>query len=166
MEMSHLKCRIMYSPREIIYGFANSINPPHPKYLVSIYRDENLQVMACMTTSKNRAGVDASEIKPGPIKKNERFISYVFEAGCPVGKIPGSDKDFSFPLRTTIAFDYCWKIATLDDLNKQIENPQVVGIMNEKEYLDLVYALMKSPYTSRAIVPILDKILKDYYKDK
>ncbi len=153
----------MFAPRDIVYGFANNINPPHPKYLVTIYRDENLHIMACMTTSKLRAGISENEIKHGPILRRGNVVSYVFEAGVSVGINPEGNSRFSFPLRTTIAFDYCWKVGTLEHFMQTIENPKVVAVMDWEEYINLVYALYKSPSTNRAFLPLLDKILQDYY---
>lgn len=56
----------MFQPREIVYGFVKGINPPHHKYIVTIYQDEELSIVACFTTSQGRAGVPEDKITMAP----------------------------------------------------------------------------------------------------
>ncbi len=66
--------------------------------------------------------------------------SYVFDAGVPVGKKYQSEDDFCFPLQTTIPFDYCFREDTQENILKSFDNPSVVGVLSDKEYVDLIYA--------------------------
>lgn len=73
----------MLSPQNVIRGFCKNTNPPKYKYLISLYRSEELNIIACFTTSQNRAGVPSEQIKHGIIKNKEKeIISYVFFNGC------------------------------------------------------------------------------------
>ena len=46
------------------------------------------------------------------------------------------------------------------------EDPQVVCKLDDKEYIDLVYAMLKSKSTPKQYKPYLDKVLTDYFSDK
>ena len=100
----------MLTPKNIIYGFCETSNPPKNKYLISLYRSELLHVVACFTTSQSRSGAPIGQSKHGANKnsKNE-VISYVFKANVEIGNIPNSSLKFKFPLETTIRFDYALK---------------------------------------------------------
>ncbi len=155
----------MFQPKEIIYGFAKGINPPHNKYMVTLYRDENLQIIASFTTSKDRAGVAIDKIRHG-INYNDanQVSSYVFEKDFVIGKDPATEKDFAFPKRTTIVFDYGIREGSLESFEREFENAQVVCVMNDSEYVDLIYAMYKSPSTNGRHKAILDKILQENMK--
>ena len=154
----------MLKAKNIIYGFCNCINPPKPKYLISLFRSANLNVIAVFPTSQHRAGVASPQ--HGYNKRGDQIVSYVFEAGHPIGKRMDSDEDFSFPLPTTIPFDYCFREGDQNDILKAFDSPEVVGSLSDKEYIDLVYALYKSPLTPQKYKPIFDKILQDYFSGK
>ena len=154
----------MLKAKNIIYGFCKYINPPKNKYLISLYRSEELNIIAVFPTSQRRAGV--AEPKHGCNIREGQIVSYVFDAGHPIGKKQGSDKDFSFSLQTTIPFDYCFREGEQDELLKTFDSPRVVGVLSDKEYIDLIYAFYTSPLTPLKYKPIFDKILQEYFSQK
>ena len=97
----------MLKAKNIIYGFCKYTNPPKNKYLISLYRSDELHIIAVFPTSQRRAGVISP--KHGCNMRDNQVISYVFEAGLPIGKKKDSDEDFAFPKQTTSPFDYCFK---------------------------------------------------------
>ena len=154
----------MLKAKNIIYGFCKYTNPPKNKYLISLYRSEELNIIAVFPTSQRRAGV--AEPKHGCNIREGQIVSYVFDAGHPIGKKQGSDKDFSFSLQTTIPFDYCFREGEQDELLKTFDSPRVVGVLSDKEYIDLIYAFYTSPLTPLKYKPIFDKILQEYFSEK
>lgn len=153
----------MFQPREIVYGYAKGMYSPHNKYIVTVYQDENLSIVACFTTSQQRSGVPENQIHHGPIYRDKKCISYVFEQGVVIGNNPDDNSDFSFPKRTVITFDYGVREGQKEYFLEQFGDPKVVCVLNEKEYIDLVYAMYCSPYTKISHKFVLDKILQDYY---
>ena len=153
----------MFQPREIVYGLAKSIHDPHNKYMVTIYRDEELNIVACFTTSKTRAGVTEDKVHHGAIYQNRDCVSYVFEKGISIGVNPETGLEFSFPKRTTITFDYGVREGQLEFFIKQFDNPKVVCELYEKEYIELVYAMYSSPKTNIKYKNALEKVLTEYY---
>lgn len=93
----------------------------------------------------------------------ERILYHVFEANRCIGKKYGSDEDFSFPLYTTIPFDYCFRDGEQENLLKSFQHPEVVGVLSDKEYIELIYAFYKSPLTPQKYIPIFEKILEEFY---
>lgn len=156
----------MFRPREIIYGYAKGLYMPHNKYIVVIYQNENLSIVACFTTSKNRAGVPEGEIHHGAIYRDKQCVSYVFDQGKSIGVNPQTGNHFSFPKRTVITFDYGVREAPVEYFLKEFDNPEVVCILDEKEYMELVYAMYTSPNTDTRHKKVLDKILREYYSNK
>ena len=154
----------MLKAKNIIYGFCKYTNPPKHKYLISLYRSEELHIIAVFPTSQRRAGVAVP--KHGCNFRDNQVISYVFDAGHPIGKKKGSDENFAFPLQTTIPFDYCFREGDQEDLLKTFEQPEVVGVLSDKEYIDLIYAFYTSPLTPQKYKPIFDKILQEYFSGK
>ena len=154
----------MLKAKNIIYGFCKYTNPPKNKYLISLYRSEELNIIAVFPTSQRRAGVAAP--KHGCNIREGQIVSYVFDAGHSVGKKPGSDEEFAFPLQTTIPFDYCFREGEQDELLKTFDCPRVVGVLSDKEYIDLIYAFYTSPLTPLKYKPIFDKILQEYFSQK
>ncbi len=154
----------MLKAKIIIYGFCQYTNPPKNKYLISLYRSEELNIIAVFPTSQRRAGV--AEPKHGCNIREGQIVSYVFDAGHPIGKKQGSDEDFSFQLQTTIPFDYCFREGEQDELLKTFDSPRVVGVLSDKEYIDLIYAFYTSPLTPMKYKPIFDKILQEYFSQK
>ena len=98
--------------------------------------------------------------------RDGKVVSYVFDARRPIGKKTDSEEDFSFPLQTTIPFDYCFREGDQNDLLKTFDSPEVVGVLSDKEYIDLIYAFYTSPLTPQKYKPIFDKILQDYFSVK
>lgn len=49
----------MLKAKNIIYGFCKYTNPPKKKYLISLYRSDDLNIIAVFPTSQRRAGVTA-----------------------------------------------------------------------------------------------------------
>lgn len=119
--------------------------------------------MACFTTSQQRAGVPELQIQHGPIYRDKKCISYVFERGVAIGRNPDTGNEFSFPKRTVITFDYGVREGQREYFMEQFDNPVVVCVLDEKEYIELVYAMYCSPYTKTSHKVVLDKILQDYY---
>ena len=154
----------MLKAKNIIYGFCKYTNPPKNKYLISLYRSDDLNIIAVFPTSQRRAGVAVP--RHGCNMRDNQVISYVFEAGYPIGKKKNSNEDFSFPLQTTIPFDYCFREGDQNDLLRTFESPEVVGVLSDKEYIDLIYAFYTSPLTPIKYKPIFDKILQDYFSGK
>ena len=154
----------MLKAKNIIYGFCKYTNPPNKKYLISLYRSEELNIIAVFPTSQHRAGVATP--KHGCNIRNNQIISYVFDAGHPIGKKKDSNEDFSFPLQTTIPFDYCFSEGDQNDLLKLFDEPEIVGVLSDKEYIDLIYAFFTSPLTPQKYKPIFDKILQEFFSGK
>ena len=154
----------MLKAKNIIYGFCKYTNPPKNKYLISLYRSEELNIIAVFPTSQRRAGV--AEPKHGCNIREGQIVSYVFDVGHPIGKKQGSDEDFSFQLQTTIPFDYCFREGEQDELLKTFDSPRVVGVLSDKEYIDLIYAFYTSLLTPMKYKPIFDKILQEYFSQK
>ena len=153
------KCRIMLSPQNIIYGFCKTTNPPKKKYLISLYRSEKLNVTACFTTSKERAGVPLQKVKHGAIKNDDNeIISYVFSNDICIGMTP-SGKEFKFPVQTVIRFDYCFKDGEQYDLLSNFISPVVVCRLNDNEYENLIYAMYYSDDTPEIYKSYFEKIL-------
>lgn len=153
----------MFKPREIIYGYAKGLYSPHNKYIVTIYQDEELSIVACFTTSQQRAGIPQHQVHHGPIYRDKQCISYVFEKDRPIGLDPQTGQFFSFPKRTVITFDYGVREGKRAYFQELFDNPRVVCLLDEKEYIQLVYAMYCSPHTKISHKKVLDKILQDYY---
>ncbi len=115
------------------------------KYLVSLYRDENFFIVAAFTTSQNRCG-------------------FHFEANDPIGRTLDGTDDFSFPLRTTITFDYGLIENNQWDLCRKMENPKVVGVLNEEVFLDLIYKMYTSDYSPERYKKYYEKVLHSISK--
>ena len=154
----------MLKAKNIIYGFCKYTNPPKNKYLISLYRSEELNVVAVFPTSQHRAGVAAP--KHGRNIRNNQVVSYVFDAGRPIGNKYGSDEVFAFPVATTIPFDYCFREGDQSDLLKTFDAPEVVGVLSDEEYIDLIYAFYSSPLTPQKYKPVFDSILQDYFAER
>lgn len=154
----------MFAPGEIVYGYVKHIGKP--KYAVSIYRDEEVNILIHFTTSQPRAGVPLEQVHHGANYKDGDCKSYVFEARREIGTNPNTCERFCFPLRTTMVFDYGLIKDTEQKLRLMFENPQVICKLDDNEYINLVYAMFKSKSTPKQYKPYLDKILEDYFKDK
>lgn len=149
----------MLSPQNVIRGFCKNTNPPKYKYLVSLYRSDELNIIACFTTSRPRAGVPSEQIKHGAIQNKEKeIISYVFSTDVCVG-LTLDDKEFYFPRQTVIRFDYCFKESGQTELLSNFESPVIVCRLNDAEYENLIYAMYRSDDTPEMYKPHFEKIL-------
>ena len=126
----------MLKAKNIIYGFCKYTNPPKKKYLISLYRSDDLNIIAVFPTSQRRAGVTAP--KHGCNIRDGKVVSYVF----------------------------CFREGDQNDLLKTFDSPEVVGVLSDKEYIDLIYAFYTSPMTPQKYKPIFDKILQEYFSVK
>ena len=149
----------MLTPKNVIYGFCKTTNPPKPKYMISLYRSEDLNIVACFTTSQKRAGVPSDRINHGKITNEKKeVLSYVFFPDVSVGKTPTGEK-FYFPVQTVIRFDYCFKEDEQSELLSSFVDPKVVCILDDKEYEDLIYAMYQSDDTPLIYKSYFEKIL-------
>lgn len=149
----------MLTPKNVIYGFCKSTHPPKPKYMISLYRSEDLNIVACFTTSQNRAGVPSERIKHGKIT-NERneVLSYVFLPEVSVGKTPAGQA-FHFPVQTVVRFDYCFREEEQSKLLSSFVAPEVKCTLDDAEYENLIYAMYKSDDTPLIYKTYFEKIL-------
>ena len=153
----------MFQAKEVIYGFFKDISTPKNKYLIVLHRDANLLVTACFTTSQQRAGIPLGEIVHGVCKNaSGEVISYVFLKGQTIGVNPTTGEPFSFPRQTTVTFDYGVHQIYYEKLSSDsfLENPKVVCVLSDAEYINLVYAMYRSPKTKGTIKSVLQSILE------
>lgn len=156
----------MLSPRNVVYGFSKITNPPKEKFLISLYRSKELSVVACFTTSQDRAGVPLEQVTHGAIKNKEKeIISYVFLTSVCVGVAPDGS-DYHFPVQTVVRFDYCFKDGEQTDLLSSFNSPKVVCKLNDAEYENLIYAMYKSDDTPENISLILRRFYLIWEKRK
>lgn len=153
----------MFEPGTVTYGFAKTISDPKPKYAISIFRDENVQILIHFTTSRKRTGIADELIHHGINRDaNGDVVAYVFEPDVEIGDAPDGGR-FRFPMRTVMQFDYGFLQADDWGLQQQFDNLEVKCHLDKKEYLDLVYAMYKSKRTPSIYKPYLEKILLDAF---
>ena len=150
----------MLKAKNIIYGYCTYTTPNKPKYLISLYRSDTLNIVAVFPTSRKRSGVLLT--LHGCNRKDNVPISYVFNANRPIGKKYCSDEDFCFPKQTTIPFDYCFREDSQENILSSFVQPTIVGVLSDDEYVDLIYALLHSPHTPKRYKDIFDKVLHEY----
>ncbi len=157
----------MFRPREVIYGYVSGLAfyKPKNKYLITLYRDDNLEIVACFTTSQRYYGVPEDMVKHGAIIRNGEYCSYVFEKDVVVGTNPETGTDFAFPQRTTVTFDYGIRQGRIEDFVEGIKQARIVCVLNKKEFGNLLYAMYKSPNMSQQYKPLLEKSLQLLYED-
>lgn len=153
----------MFEPGEVIYAYVKNIHPPKYKYFVTIYRDEDLRIITCFTTTKNRVGCLLESLSHGSVIRNNQVVGYFFDKEIEVG-VDGDDKPFKFPRHCVIPFDYGVQEGTKEQFLNNIEQPKVVCTLNPREYEDLVYAMYKSPLTNSKHKLCLEKILENICK--
>ena len=61
--------------------------------------------------------------------------------------------------------DYGYLKAGTQQLFSLFEDPKVVCKLDDKEYIDLIYAMYRSKRTPLKYKPYLDAILSDYYQN-
>lgn len=154
----------MFQEREIVLAFINDIQPPKRKFLITLYRDQELNIVACFTTSQQRLPAKPEDVQHGVFRKNGAPMAYVFEKGRTIGTDPKTNTPFSFHKRTIVYFDYCFQAGTLDKFEQRTnsQDRETVCIMNDKEFVDLIYAMYRSPYTNGKFLPLLEKSLEKY----
>lgn len=156
----------MLNPGDIVYGFAKNLHRPKNKYAICIFRDDNVEILMHFTTSQARSGVPLEQVHHGAIYKDGDCLSYVFEPDHEIGTNKTTGDRFHFPIRTVMVFDYGYLKGDEQYLLSQFDNLQVKCTLDEKEYIDLVYAMYSSKSTPDSYKPYLDKILTDYFSDK
>lgn len=149
----------MFEPGEVVYAFVKNIHPPKNKYFVTIYQDDELRIVTCFTTTQNRVGIPLEQLSHGYVKKNNLLVGYFFDKNIEVGLDP-EGVPFKFPRNCVIPFDYGVQIGTKSQFLNSIEKEKVVCKLHPKEYVDLVYAMYKSPMTDSKYKPYLDKVLQ------
>lgn len=159
-------CGDMFQEREIILAFVKDIHPPKEKFFITLYRDDNLNVVACFTTSQHRVPITPEDARHGVIRKENKPVAYMFEEGYVVGYLPESETPFSFAKRTFVPFDYCFQSGTLDSFRQRTDNPKVVGVLSKTEFLSLLYAMYRSPHTNKKYIPLLEKVLKKHSENR
>ncbi len=150
----------MFTPGNIIYAEFTITNPPKKKYLVSLYRSETLNIIACFTTSQQRSSVSVEYQKHGKITNAYgEVVSYIFMPNVEIGVDLQTGARFSFPKKTTIPFDYCFQEKDQFAFSQIMKNPKVVCKLCDEEYLNLLYAMYQSVDTPEAYKPIFESIL-------
>lgn len=135
--------------KEYYLRFLHLYKSPKNKYLISLYRSETLNVVAVFPTSRKRSG--SLSPRHGKNYRGQDIVSYVFEANRCIGKKYCSDEDSSFPLVTTIPFDYCFREGEQENLLRLFESAEVVGALSDEEYINLIYAFSKSPINTTKV---------------
>ena len=155
----------MFQPREIVYGYVIGLGfaKPKYKYLIILYRDADLEIFACFTTSQHYYGVQEEEVKHGAIKRDGEYYSFVFEKDVVIGIDPRTGNSFSFPCRTTITFNYGIRQGEFEDFESGITNKEVVCVLNKDIFADLLYAMYKSPEMNDRFKPYLEKSLEQLF---
>lgn len=149
----------MLSEKNIIYGFCNATNPQKKKYLISLHRNQDINIIACFTTSKSRTGSYFGK-EHGVIKDSKGFnISYCFKKEKVVEKKP-TGEEFSFPRDTVVVFDYGFQEGEQNDILDKFEDPEITCTLTDEEYYELIYVMYKSPYIRKDYVSIFEKKLE------
>lgn len=153
----------MFEPGEVVYAFVKNTHPPKYKYFVTIYRDDELRIVTCFTTTKNRVGLSLDLLTHGYIKKDDILVGYFFDKNTEVG-LNADGVPFSFPRNCVIPFNYGIQIGTKTQFLNNIEQETVVCKLYPKEYENIVYAMYKSPLTDSKYKPYLEKVLSGICK--
>lgn len=156
----------MFREKEIVRGFVKDIHPPKPKFLITLYRDENLHILACFTTSKHRCRVAPGDLAPGVVKFDNEPVAYFFERGQEIGLDPRDGSRFAFPDRTLVPFNYCIQEGTLDTLLSRLVDPEVVCVLDDEHYENLLYAMYRSEDVPKKYIPVLEKALEAYFANR
>ena len=153
----------MFEPGEVVYAYVKNFPNPKYKYFVTIYRDDELRIVTCFTTTKNRVGYALDSLTHGYIKKEGQIIGYFYDCNQEVG-LDSSGRPFKFPRNCVIPFDYGVTEGTLDQFLNNIANEMVACKLHQQEYENLVYAMYKSPRTNPKYKPYLEKILQQLFQ--
>ena len=150
----------MLEPGEVVYGFVKDIHPPKTKYIVTIYQDDNLRIVTCFTTTKNRVGLPLNTLQHGYVKKDDKMVGYFFDNRVAVGYNPNTNEEFHFPRDCIIPFEYGVREGTKERFLSELENPIVVCTLNRKEYENIVYVMYRSPHINPKYKPYLEEVLE------
>ncbi|MDE5750660.1 MAG: hypothetical protein K2H87_07840 [Duncaniella sp.] len=155
----------MFGHGEVVYGFVSGLGffKPKNKYLITLYRDEDLEIVACFTTSQPYFGIPVEQVTHGPVMRNGHYHSYVFEKGVVVGTNPDTGADFAFPDRTTVTFDYGIRQGSIGKFEEGMTNIKTKCKLFREEFGNLLYAMYKSPNTEKKYLPYLEKSLNELY---
>lgn len=148
----------MFDPGEVVYAYVKNTHPPKNKYFVTIYQDDDLRIVTCFTTTRNRVGIPLDQLSHGYVKKDNQLVGYFFDKNVEVG-LNAEGTPFKFPRNCVIPFDYGVQIGTKSQLLNSVEEATVVCKLHPKEYEDLAYAMYKSPLTNSKHKQYLDKVL-------
>ena len=64
-------------------------------------------------------------------------------------------------MKTTIRYDAHFRVETEETWRSKITNPEVVCVLNDKVYADLLYSMSKSPDVSGENKILFEKILQE-----
>lgn len=149
----------MFEPGEVVYAYVKNIHRPKYKYFVTIYRDDELRIVTCFTTTKNRVRTSLDQLTHGYVKFNGQITGYFFDKDKEVG-LDENNKPFKFPRHCVIPFDYGVQEGTKEQFLNNIEQERVVCTLHKEEYQNIVYAMYKSPNTHPKYKPYLGKVLQ------
>lgn len=151
----------MFEPGEVVYAYVKNIHNPKFKYFVTIYRNDDLRIVTCFTTTKHyQVGCNANQLSHGYVKRDNQIVGYFFDMNVEVG-IDEANQPFKFPRNCVIPFDYGVQEATKEQFLKNIEQERVVCRLHPQEYQNIVYAMYKSPNTNPKYKPYLYKVLQE-----
>lgn len=154
----------MFEPGEVVYAYVTTIDPPKYKYFVTIYRDDELQIVTCFTTTKAyHVGGSFDNLSHGYVIDNKQVIAYFFDKNVEVG-LTEAGLPYRFPRHCVITFDYGVQIGSKEQFLNQIDNGTVVCRLHPKEYENIVYAMYRSPKTNPKYKPYLNKVLENICK--
>jgi hypothetical protein len=149
----------MLRPKNVIYGFCLFTTPKKDKYLISLHRGSELDIIACFPTSQQYYIIKHPHVTHGKVKNEKgEIVAYVFDSGTIVGKTI-SNTPFAFPKRTIIPFDYCFQNKSQQELIDGFDKPQICFILDEKEYIEILYSMYQSKYTPMKYKKIFEDIL-------
>lgn len=149
------KGNILHIPK---YRFNDGEIKHTGKFLVILYNDNNVSIVASLTTSKNH--IPDIDLKTGCIDVPDKQIHcYHFPKNKKI-----CQNDFSFELNTFVYFlsnIFKEQISYYESMyNSKIE---VIGTLLLDEYRDILYCAYKSKYLKMNIKYLLEKQLNELY---
>ena len=150
----------MFEPGEVVYAYVRNTIPPKHKYFVTIYRDDELRIVTCFTTTKHyHVGRPLEQLEHGYVKVDGQITAYLFDSNRAVG-LNEQSEPFKFTRHCVIPFDYGVRVGTKEQFLNNIEGAVVVCKLHSDEYQNIVYAMYRSPKTDPKYKPYLEKILR------
>lgn len=64
----------MYAHGNVIYGFVKITCPPKPKHLISLNRDDDMEVIACFMTLRDRSSPIGGTTRMQQTGRESRFL--------------------------------------------------------------------------------------------